>query len=161
MVNAFVAGFLDLRDSVVGSWQGVEMAVRDGGFGGPDVPCLQLWALYTDTGTVIDTYQDDDVFGLWARPGTAVAVEEPGYRLRALTELPTGRVGSVTVHLDGDVLAEVRFRIGGQDLLLIAGEAHEDRSGRLVWHRLDESVLAFTDPGAADRMRWVPPRGPA
>jgi hypothetical protein len=82
-----------------------------------------------------------------------------GYRLRSLTELSTGRVQEVSVRLDDGLIAEVSLLVGDRELLLVAGEAEEQPSGQLVWHRLDESVLVFTDPDEVERVRWVPVRG--
>jgi hypothetical protein len=48
---------------------------------------------------------------------------------------------------------EVTRRVEGQDLMLIAGEADEDHSGRLVWHRL-------TRPDDVEAMSWLPARPP-
>lgn len=162
--------FLALQDQVIRSWSGVEMAGRGGDglapeFAGQDVPCIHLLALHpwADTGetVTIATYQDDDLFGLTIQPSAGPDGDDlgHGYRLRALPELPTGLVRKVSIYLDGDVLAEVSLRVGRRNLLLVAGEAEEDHDGRLVWHRLDESVLAFTAPNVVGQMPWVPARG--
>jgi hypothetical protein len=162
--------FLALQGHVVCSWQGIEMAVRGDDthfeFGGPDVPCLQLLTLRmtldTDSALVVTTYQDDDAFGLAIDTSSNAPTEDPGtgYRSRNLPELPTGQIEETAVYLDGDLLAEVTLRVEGQELLLIAGEADEDQSGRLVWHRLDESVLVFPRPSDAGAMSWTPIRTP-
>ncbi|MGI5175788.1 hypothetical protein ACQEVZ_05585 [Dactylosporangium sp. CA-152071] len=63
-----VSAFLALQGNGVGSWQGIEMAVRGDDthfeFGGSDVPCLQLLSLRmtlgNDSSVVVTTYQDDD-----------------------------------------------------------------------------------------------------
>ena len=164
------SALLALQGHVVRSWHGLEMAVRGDGthfeFGGPDVPCLQLLTLRMtlDTGSTlaVTTYQDNDAFGLAHGASGNAPPEEPGtgYRSRPLPELPTGQIEDVAVHLDGDLVAEVTLRVEGQDLLLIAGEADEDQSGRLVWHRLDESVLVFPQPNDAGTMSWTPTRTP-
>ncbi|MGC4818704.1 hypothetical protein [Micromonospora sp. DT63] len=162
--------FLALKDQVIRSWSGVEMAVRGGDgpapeFADQDVPCLHLWALHarTDSGetVTIATYQDDDLFGLRIdlSAGSNVDDVSHGYRRRNLPELPTGLVRKVSIDLDGDVVAEVGLQVEGHDLLLVAGEAEENFEGRLVWRRLDESVLAFTDPNTVEQMQWVPTRG--
>ncbi|MET7806624.1 hypothetical protein [Micromonospora chersina] len=161
--------FLALKDQVIQSWSGVEMAVRGGDgptpeFAGQDVPCLHLWALHarTDTGdtVTIATYQHDDLFGLRIERSAGSDGDDVshGYRRCALPELPTGLVRRVSIDLDGDVLAEVRLQVERRDLLLLAGEAEEDFDGRLVWRRLDESVLAFTDPNTVEQMKWVAAR---
>jgi hypothetical protein len=161
--------FLALKDQVIRSWTGVEMAVRGGDgvapeFGGPDVPCLQLRVLGAETATgvtrTVATYQDDDSFGLTIQVDAGFDSDDVGhgYRARALPELPLGLVRHVSVYVDADVLAEVGLRVGDRDLLLVAGEAQEDQTGRLVWHRFDESVLAFPDPTVVERVHWVPAR---
>lgn len=38
--------------------------------------------------------------------------------------------------------------------LLLAGEAYEYRGDNLYFCRLDESVLAFTDPAVVDTIPW-------
>lgn len=167
---ARVAEFAALRGRSVQSWSGVEMALRDDAPGGPqftdpDVPCLQLLQLRfrLDDGSrwSCDTYQDDDGWGLMLARSQASAgpnAPEGIYRFRHLVELPTGVIRDVRVFLDGPTLAEVALRIGHSDLLLIAGELNEEWSGRLSWGRLDESVLAFTDPRQADQITWSTPR---
>ena len=168
-VRAQATGFAAVQGRIVRCWSGVEMAVHDGkglpGFGGAEVPCLQLWALRAvtadDAAVGITTYQDDDLFGLAIAPGVGFDGDlGRGYRLRTLTELPTGTVDDVAVLLDRDVIAEVHLQLGDRHLFLVAGEVHEDQTGAFVWHRLDESVLAFTDPDALARMSWMPTRGP-
>ena len=161
--------FLALKGQVVASWQGNEMAVRDDPpqFGGPDVPCLQLDPLRMtfDTGMSLRVlaYQGDQAWSLGCADGGGWQDEDLGwsiFRRRSLPELPTGRIDEVAAYLDGDTLAEVTLRVGGHDLLIMAGEAGEERSGELSWHRGDESVLVFTEPGKADAMLWIPPREP-
>jgi hypothetical protein len=156
--------FASLRGRRVESWVGVEMALRESVAGGrpqfhdPEVPCLQLWGLqaFLDDGGVLSVsiYQDDDLFGLWPRPRPEVRFQDQGqwdgiYRWTALTELPTGQVEHVAAFVDEGVLAEVSLRIGGQPLLLVAGELEETPEGGLLFHRLDESVLVFTDTDTA------------
>lgn len=161
--------FLALKDQVVRSWTGVEMAVRGGDevaseFGGRDVPCLQLWALRAEISNgatrTVAIYQDDDLFGLMIQANAGFGGDDVGhgYRVRALPELPMGPVRQVSVYVDADVLAEVSLRVGDRDLLLVAGEADEDQTGRLVWRRFDESVLAFPDPTAVEQVQWIPAR---
>ena len=158
---------------VVG-WRGVEMAVRDGDgaeprFGGDGVPCLVFWGLLAilDDGTArrVDTDQDDDAWGLcFSVDGPRrwkVREDGSGYRTREVTELPIGEITVLTVRFDTGrlLVAEVLLRIGGHDGLLMAGEPYEGQNGQLVWHRLDESVLVFTDPAGADDVSWIPERG--
>lgn len=50
------------------------------------------------------------------------------------------------------------LRIGGRPLLLVAGELEETVEGGLLFHRLDESVLVFTDTAAAGVVPWTTSR---
>ncbi|MFE3177725.1 hypothetical protein ACFXI3_39305 [Amycolatopsis sp. NPDC059235] len=164
--------FDSLRGRRIESWAGVKMALRedgpDGGpqFADPAVPCLQLWGMqaHLDDGRTLSvlTYQDDDLFGLWPqrRPDPRLENRERWdgiYRWTALNELPTGLVEDVVVFAEEGVLAEVDLRVGGRPLVLVAGELIEDWT-RLVFNRLDESVLVFTDPAAAERVEWSTPQ---
>ncbi|AEV85366.1 hypothetical protein ACWT_4346 [Actinoplanes sp. SE50] len=167
-LQARIAEFRAVPGRTVTGWYGVEMAVREGGgagpeFAGPDAPCLQLLTLSAQVldgpALTVGTYQDDDVFGLLlTSPEDGASSRNGIFRARSLPELPVGPVDEVTVHLDADVLAEVVLRIGERNLLLIAGEAYENGDGDLSWHRLDESVLAFVDPEAAQALPWIPRR---
>ena len=60
-----------------------------------------------------------------------------GYRTRAVTELPIGDITVLTVRFDAerDLVAEVLLRVGGHDVLLMAGEPYEEQNGQLVWQR--------------------------
>lgn len=111
----------------------------------------------------IGTYQDDHGFGLHIKPGSIRTTDhwDGIYRYRALTELPTGLVQDVSVHLDVDtgILAEAKVRIADHDLHLMAGEAEKTRSGALIWRTLDESVLVFTDASRVEEVTWAPSRG--
>ncbi|HEX5116973.1 MAG TPA: hypothetical protein VFW65_17415 [Pseudonocardiaceae bacterium] len=163
--------FESLRGRRVESWVGVEMALREdvtghgAQFVDPEVPCLQLIRLHAtleDGSTMgVTTYQDDAEFGLRACPGAQVLDADRWagiYRWRPLTELPVGQVDEVTVFVDDCVLAEVGLRIGARPLLLIAAELAETPTGRLSFRRLDESILAFTDPASANQVPWATAR---
>ncbi|WP_447008250.1 hypothetical protein ACRAKI_17950 [Saccharothrix isguenensis] len=165
--------FTSLRGRRVESWVGVEMALRESVAGGapqfddPEVPCLQLLGLQASLDhcgvLTVSVHQDHDVFGLWPRSHPEVRFQDEGqwngiYRWRALTELPTGHVEYVAAFVDKGVLAEVGLRIDGRPLLLVAGELEETSEGGLLFHRLDESVLVFTDTAAAARVPWTTSR---
>ncbi|MEU4240494.1 hypothetical protein [Actinoplanes sp. NPDC026619] len=158
-----------LRGRWVKAWSGVEMALREeaalgGGpqFEDPAVACLQMLVLGAhlsdDSFVTVGTYQDDDVWGLRLGQQTNYASAEwTGiYRLRGLPELPIGEINDVSVLLDEELLAEVVLRIHGQPVLLMAGEVYESAENRLSLVALDESVLVFTDPSAAESSEWVP-----
>lgn len=165
---------VSLRGRRVESWVGVEMALwgpadddgSDPQFGGQEVPCLHLLGLQAslDHGGVVSvrTGQDDCFFGLLpsmeAEFAEGGSVWEGIYRWRPLTELPTGHVEDVAVLAAEGVLAEVHLRIGGQPLLLIAGELDGTPADGLLLHRLDDSVLAFTDLAAVEHASWTWPR---
>ncbi|WP_280443422.1 hypothetical protein [Nocardia brasiliensis] len=164
--------FALLRGKRVESWAGVEMAFREdvAGIGpqfeDPEVPCLQLWGLLAslDDGSTftVSSYQDGVNFGLCSdQKHTHEKLQDEGlwdgiYRLRRLTELPTGRVDQVTVYVDAvdSVLAEVHLQIGQRPILLVAGELDETWGGELVFSRLDESVLVFNDLAAVEQTPW-------
>ncbi|MDX8048753.1 hypothetical protein SK571_05135 [Lentzea sp. BCCO 10_0798] len=172
--------FADLRSRHVRSWIGVEWALREDVpesgphvFHDPSVPCLQLWGLQAvlDDGELFTVgtcahFGDSSTCGLWrhqdlderVRDSRTWAEPGRGTRWRVLSELPAGPVGDVTCFADEGVLAEVLLKIGGRPLLLMAGELYETWTDELDFHRLDESVLAFTDPAAADRISWTTSR---
>lgn len=142
-------------------------------FHDPKVPCLQLWglqAVFDDGGLfTVGTYEHyvrDAVCGLWRNQEFDGRVQDPerwddpvgGTRWRVLSELPVGLVDEVTVYGDDGVLAEVLLVLGGRPLLLMAGELYETWTDELEFHRLDESVLVFPDPAAAELISWITPR---
>lgn len=171
--------FAELRGRHVASWIGVEFALREDvpgigpQFHDPQVPCLQLsglQAMLDDGGLfTVGTYEHyvrDAVCGLWRHQEFDGRIQDPsrwadpggGTRWRVLSELPAGPVDEVTVYGDEGVLAEVLLVIGGRPLLLMAGELYETWTDDLEFHRLDESVLVFTDPAAAELISWSTPR---
>jgi hypothetical protein len=149
-------------------WRGVEMALYGGEDRGdavfldPRAPFQQLRLLRMELAgertALVDTYQDDDGWGLW------LTEREPrwdgyyGIYREGRPALPTGPIRSVAVWLYDGLLAEVRLRIGEQELLLVAGETSENWDGGFDLHWLDESVLVFTDTAAADWLPWKPAR---
>ncbi|GAB1509077.1 hypothetical protein [Actinophytocola sp. KF-1] len=157
-LNERVREFTALRGRTVRTWTGVEMAFFEDPprFTDPRAPFLQLLSLdATLDGEVLSivTYQDDDAWGLWTQP-PGPSFNGGIYRERHLAELPTGRIDDVTVRIEDGVPAAVHLVIGTRPLLLLAGEAYEDRGDDLYFCRLDESVLAFTDPAAAATVPW-------
>ncbi|GIG93371.1 hypothetical protein Pen02_83070 [Plantactinospora endophytica] len=168
-----VREFGQLRGQHITAWMGVEMALREeiaaGGpqFEDPSVPCLQLLTLGASlsdgTFVTVGTYQDDSAWGLWLRRAASdYSADRAGmagtYRMRTLSELPTGEVDGVSTFLDEEILAEVVLHVQGRPLLLMAGELYESAQQRLVFTRCDESVLVFTDLSAAESVDWVPER---
>jgi hypothetical protein len=162
------ASFEALAGQTVTHWEGVEMALRDTTPAGPqfaDIAMLLLQLVRLDLkisaqrGCTIDTYQNDNEFGLQLTPEQPLEPRDWDgiYRQRAL-DLPLGAIDSVDVRLDEGTLAEVTLRFSDAEMLLIAGEIWEDRDGTLSLHRYDESVLVFTDVAAARALTWIPPR---
>jgi hypothetical protein len=155
-----------LRGRSVERWGGVELALwgaaeDDPRFGDATLPCLHLFglqAVLTDGAVLsIDTAQDDAYFGLRTSPEARFDSGhwEGIYRRRALPELPVGQVEQVAVFAAEGVLAEVDLRIDGRPLLLVAGELDGTPEDGLLLHWLDDSVLAFTEPGAAGHATWT------
>ncbi|GAA1640992.1 AAA family ATPase [Actinoplanes couchii] len=156
------AEFTALRGRRIVAWTGLEEALTEDGFRfeDPAVPCLQLAVLIAafGDGTTIEvrTYQDEDLSGLLLSADTGNPYRSnPGIRERPLPELPTGVLSDVGTVLDQGQLAEVLLDVGGQPLLLVAGEVDLD-GPRFV--RLGACVLAFTDPATATTLEWSSPR---
>lgn len=154
-----------LRGRSVERWDGVELALWDDDadiprFSDATFPFLHLFSLraaMTDGAALtITTYQEDAYFGLRSFPDARFDDQhwEGVNRWRALPELPVGRVDQVAVFADEDVVAEMDLRIGGQPLLLVAGELDGTPDDELLLHRLDDAVLTFTDLGAAENAPW-------
>jgi hypothetical protein len=107
----------------------------------------------------IETYQDDDSFGLRVAVSTHSHDQEwAGIYRKTELSLPIGRSDEVTVRLEGGTLAEVTLSIDRMAILLIAAEIYELNNGSLEWHRFDESVLLFPEPTEADKIEWIPTR---
>jgi hypothetical protein len=172
-IAEIVREFGQLRGEQITAWTGVEMALREEiatsgpQFEHPAVPCLQLLTIGASLGdgtfVTVGTYQDDSAWGLCLRRAASdYSADWAGmagiYRLRTLSELPTGEVDGVSTYLDEGVLAEVVLHIRGRALLLMAGELYESAQERLVFTRCDESVLVFTNPAAAESVDWIPER---
>ncbi len=158
-----------LRGRGIERWDGVELALWDNDsdiprFSDATFPFLHLFSLraaMTDGAALtITTYQEDANFGLRSFPDARFDDQrwEGIYRWRALPELPVGPVDQVAVFADEDVVAEMDLRIGGQPLLLVAGELDGAPDDELLLHRLDDAVLAFTDLAAAENAPWSSPR---
>ncbi|GAA4555462.1 hypothetical protein [Planotetraspora kaengkrachanensis] len=162
------AEFETLAGRAVERWRGVEMAIREGTsdgpeFSDPDVSCLQLLRLQVTLAggdhRTIDTYQNDDCFGLRvAGSAHPHAQEWTGIYRESELSLPVGRIDAVTVRHERGMLAEVTLSIGRATILVIAAEIYELDNGSLEWHRFDESVMVFPDPAEADKIEWTPPR---
>ncbi|OWY59647.1 hypothetical protein B7486_73450 [cyanobacterium TDX16] len=175
------AGFEALQGRSIAAWSGIEMAFVDGEddaeplFEDDALPLRQL--MYVDLrlqdGDVVRvvTHQNDAAFGLSVAGGDAdMAAELEGiFRWATLVDLPTGLVQGVRCRQEVTprdsvvpypLVGEVELTVAGRSVLLVAGEVYAGQEGRFVLGWLDESVLLFTDPGAADRLSWRPERGP-
>jgi hypothetical protein len=151
--------FEALAGTTVSAWDGVEMALRDDSpegpqFADPEVDFLQLTWLRLTTDAqeqVICIYQDDGYFGLKLESTGRPAPDDCYgiFRWRKL-DLAIGHVDAVKVVFDEGTLARITLTIDGRDLLIVAGEVYETWAGTLEVHRLDESVLVFTDPADAE-----------
>jgi hypothetical protein len=158
------------------SWEGQEWALES-----DDRDELTVWAGPQDARTpyawlrarsdvgeaVIDSYQDDGVFGL-----NFIPTRDPGLpesdtgSLRSCRDVPlvTGPVNQVEVVYDTLVeggacpglVTEALLHGDNRSTLLIAAAAYS----RSEWHLYDGSVVALTDPRAADTLEWVPERRP-
>jgi hypothetical protein len=167
-MDAWLARQRDAVEALAGltvvAWDGVELALKDESPNGPQftdphVRFLQLAWLNLSAGSVehaFSTYQDDDYFGLRVGSARRASADDCWgiFRWRTL-DLPTGRIDTVDVLIEKDVLARVVLTIEGHDLLLVAGEAHATWSGGIEVHRLDESVLVFPHPSDAEAIRWM------
>lgn len=160
----------------VGSWEGVEWALESGdddealAWARPDdarVPLAWLRANGVDRDAVIGVYQDDANFGLCFIPyvdPTLPDAASGSLRPRQNIPLASGRMTAVEVvyntvvegGLSPGLLTEALLHGESGSTLLIAAEAYS----RDEWHLYDESVVALTDPSAADSLGWVPPRRP-
>lgn len=175
--NEFAQAQIAVASTIVGSeivgWDAIEMAVVEQGEGGApafahrDAPCLQLTMLaivFADgLPLVVSHYQGIYTYG-FRFEHREVPFEFTGsegiFRRRQLDELAIGPVVSVVTRTatDSGDLTEVVLRVGGRDLLLIAGEIQETWTERLHWVWGDESTLVFTDPAEARKLPWVPSR---
>ncbi|GAB5520216.1 MAG: hypothetical protein RhofKO_24670 [Rhodothermales bacterium] len=174
--NLMVQDICSLRGSYVDKWIGAETAIIEGNETEPsqfvhsDVPCIQVGALYLRfrerEPMKFTTYQDDDIWGIRIsrveNNDELVPRSASGhlpFRTRHLPDLPAGHLQDVTVTSDGSsgVIAEVVLNIEGQDILLVAGEIYEMWDGGVEFARLDESILLFPDPKAAQLIEWRNP----
>ena len=156
--------FEALAGVAVSAWDGVEMALRDDSpdgplFTDPAVRFLQLgWLrLRSDSGDrTISTFQDDGWFGLRLEDIGRPTLDDCYGIFRWHTlDLVTGHIEAVKVVFDEGTLTRMTLTIDGHDLLLVAGEVYETRAGTREVHRLDASVLVFTDPAEAEIVRWM------
>jgi hypothetical protein len=78
------------------------------------------------------------------------------FRSVVATDLPIGRIEEVLVFVDErrSIVAEIELRLGQRSMRLVAGEVYEDMGGAASVTWLDESVLAFAEATAVDRVAW-------
>jgi hypothetical protein len=153
-----------IRETVV-----IEMALFEGQrnhppiFWHPGVPFIQahLIDLCLEDGRIsrFATYQNNATFGICMDFVMASTCEvsidgwSPGYRVAPDLNFPVGVISDVKIKLDeeGDI-TEITFEVGGQKLLMKAGEVCEHNGGFSVASQ-DESILLFLN---ADDVRKVP-----
>lgn len=132
---------------------------------GPRTPYAWLRAKSHASDTVISSYQDDANFGLCFIPTADFRLpdsDEGSLRSRRDIPLTRGRINRVEVVYDTEVeggsapglLTEVVLHGDTTATHLIAAEAYS----RDEWHLYDESIVALTDPTAADALKWFPAR---
>lgn len=158
----------------VRSWEGEEWGLESGPddhpltWSEPDAartPYAWLRARCTDRDAVISIYQEDASFGLCFIPTHTPglpASDEGSLRSRRDIPLSRGRLHRVDVVYDTlaeadyshGLLTEVLLHADTSSTLLIAAEAYAPHE----WHLYDESVVALTDPSAADTLPWIPER---
>ena len=93
------------------------------------------------------------------RDGELRAIDETDEIARRVhPTFPTGEIMEALPQVESGSIAEVFLRIGGADLLVLAGEVLERNDGGFDMNRLDESVLVFSDPSQADAVTWRPAR---
>jgi hypothetical protein len=156
------------------SWEGEEWALESdergdatawAGSRDARTPYAWLRARSEQGDAVVDIYQDDGVFGLSFIPARDSRLPEADAgSLRSRRDLPlvTGPVNQVEVVYDTVVeggacpglVTEALLHSDNRSTLLIAAEAYS----RSEWHLYDESVVALTDPTAADALEWLPGR---
>ncbi|WP_410651549.1 hypothetical protein [Amycolatopsis sp. cmx-4-54] len=112
-----------------------------------------------DDGSAVEigTHQDDDGFGLHGR--TSDQASDDGhwngiYRWRPFPELPTGPVDHVSVFHERHFPAKVHSGSEHGHWRRSGVNWEETHEGELVFQRLDESVLAFTDLVAVEHVPW-------
>jgi hypothetical protein len=156
------------------SWEGEEWALESGadeeasawaGPGDPRTPYAWLRARGVASDAVIGVYQDDANFGLCFIPTTEPCLPESDTgSLRSRRDIPLtcGRINQVEVVYDtvveggrcSGLVSEALLHGERASTHLIAAEAYS----RDEWHLYDESVVALTDPAAADALDWIPAR---
>lgn len=173
-ITANISQALLLASMTVASWEGEEWAVESGPDDSPTAwadddaarkPYAWLRAVGADGDAAIGGYQDDGVFGLCFVGDTEFRLPESDTgSLRSCRDIPLvrGRINQVEVAYDTVVeggrapglVTEVLLHGDDASTMFIAAEAYS----RDEWRLFDESVVALTDPTAADALDWIPAR---
>src|SRR5262245_60493569 len=103
------------------------------------LPLLQLQVLFVElangVAVQIITYQDNDEWGLCSNEADPHFQADAGgiFRHRELRELPRGKVADVNIGLnERDNISRVELLlVGGERVLLVAGEVYEETDGSL------------------------------
>lgn len=167
-----LATALCLAATEILGWEGMEWPVDPlaeslvwAGLDAPRVPFDWLRVHTVDGLVMIDTQQDDALFGLnFLRPPEsrelpfALQGDLLPRRDLAITGGVIVRVGAVfdttTPDLEPGILTECLLQGNESSVLLIAA----DDDGEDDWYPFGESVAVLTDPVAADVLGWLPPR---
>lgn len=168
-LQVLTSRFEGLRDTVVSSWSGVEMALTEGRQGGDvwedsTIPYLQMLSVDLVRGDGsrfrITTEQADDLWGLSIREFTDVEEGESNwsgiFRDGALDYLPFGRISNVELTSMGGLIDRVCLSVGRSRIQFVPGEVYEQSNGSLRVATHDESILVQVD-GAHPRQNkaWV------
>ncbi len=149
-----------LAGRVVTLWQGGEMALAEARAGGevrwedPSIPFLQFvnLDLQFDDGQAVrllSQLEDGTGFhGFYVEALHELPVlrtfDEPSsiFRDRVLCELPLGEIEIVELRHDGpNAIVEMRLRLSGTEIRLLAAEVYEEHDASLRIGELDESIL--------------------
>jgi hypothetical protein len=164
--------WLGLRGETVREWSGTEMTFTGGEdgvparFSHPDLPFRQFLALNAwlsaGAAVAVGTQQDGDEWGLQIDEGPDPRTDlDTGldgiFRSVVATDLPIGHIDEVLVLVEESrsMVAEIELRLGQRSMRLVAGEVYEHigRAPSVAWG--DESVLAFAEVTAVDRVAWT------
>ena len=160
----------DLLGSEITRWVGTDYSIGSDDepeFLDDSSPFRQLSQLHAELshGTVLRlwNYQNDEVFGVGLQWGDGTLPYTDAWSREAdLRALPVGIVERLELHVDDSIRSEgdtieVQLTIGGRELLVVAAEVVETRTGpTYAWG--DESFFTFTDPAAAAEVEWISPR---
>jgi hypothetical protein len=134
-------------------------------FSHPDLPFRQFLALNAWLGAgaavAVGIQQNGNEWGLHIGEGPDPRTDFEGvdgiWRSVVATDLPTGHIDEVSVFVNESrlMVAEIELRLGQRSMRLVAGEVYEHIGHALSVAWGDESVLAFAEATAVDRVAWT------